>query len=316
MISLHCQTGVGIGFGALSGLSGDPDSNTTLYAVENKFYKSNRFFTIDTSDYPAVVSKATTLTDPYNIFANVTETLGLDTNDFINDDFSINIDPEGIAKGTNGTFWIAHEGGKDASENPNLIFHADENGYIMNVITLPAFVNDEQTKNGLQGITYNPDRNILVACLGREWDGLADHPLILTYDLQSEDWDYFLYPLDEPESQNGGWVGLSDIAFIGDDYYQILEVDNQGNTDAAIKRIYGFSLKNTTSWDVIGNKTLVDDLLKKMMDFTGGLPLLKIKGLAADPTGRVWIVNDNDGLDDNSGETQLIDIRHPLFQRD
>ena len=46
------------------------------------------------------------------------------------------------------------------------------------------------------------------------------------------------YPLDDVESQYGGWVGLSDITNVGEGEYLVLERDNQGGPDAAIKRIY------------------------------------------------------------------------------
>lgn len=44
-----------------------------------------------------------------------------------------------------------------------------------------------------------------------------------------------LLPLDAPESQFGGWVGLSDIAPIGEGQFLVLERDNQGGPDAAIR---------------------------------------------------------------------------------
>jgi hypothetical protein len=50
-------------------------------------------------------------------------------------------------------------------------------------------------------------------------------------------------------------------------------------------------------------RDLVPDLLKP-----NGLLYEKIEGVAFDTHGDVWIVNDNDGLDDNSGETQLLNL--------
>jgi len=53
-------------------------------------------------------------------------------------------------------------------------------------------------------------------------------------------------------------------------------------------------------------KTFVRDLIP---DFTaaGGLMPEKLEGLAVDENG-VWVINDNDGVDDNSGETQLLNL--------
>ena len=53
----------------MSGLSaGEGD---TLYAVEDSFYKSNRFFTIDTSEYPAMITSATTLMDSNDVLSSI-----------------------------------------------------------------------------------------------------------------------------------------------------------------------------------------------------------------------------------------------------
>jgi len=41
---------------------------------------------------------------------------------------------------------------------------------------------------------------------------------------------------------------------------------------------------------------------------TGGLVPEKIEGRMVDSTGRTWIANDNDGVDDDDGETQLLEV--------
>ncbi len=44
-----------------------------------------------------------------------------------------------------------------------------------------------------------------------------------------------------------GWVGLSDITALGGGDFLIVERDNQGGPDAAIKKIYGISLGDIDS---------------------------------------------------------------------
>ncbi len=61
-----------------------------------------------------------------------------------------------------------------------------------------------------------------------------------------------------------------------------------------------------TDGDTI-TKTLVRDLLDDLKN-TGGLVPEKIEGSAIMANGDVYIINDNDGVDDNSGETQLINL--------
>jgi secreted PhoX family phosphatase len=41
---------------------------------------------------------------------------------------------------------------------------------------------------------------------------------------------------------------------------------------------------------------------------TGGMVVEKVEGLAVDSVGNVWINNDNDGVDDNSGEQLLLNL--------
>ena len=45
---------------------------------------------------------------------------------------------------------------------------------------------------------------------------------------------------------------------------------------------------------------------------TGGLIAEKIEGSAVTADGDVYIINDNDGVDDNSGETNLINLGNIL----
>ena len=57
------------------------------------------------------------------------------------------------------------------------------------------------------------------------------------------------------------------------------------------------------------SKQLVRDLIAEGdLTATGGLIAEKIEGSAVTPDGNVYIINDNDGVDDNSGETNLIDL--------
>ena len=88
----------------------------------------------------------------------------------------------------------------------------------------------------------------------------------------------------------------------------VLERDNQFGPDARIKRIYEFS---TSAWaadpTTTVEKTLVKDLVP-YLEAPGGLLYEKIEGMALMDDGNVYVCNDNDGVDDNSGETQLLNV--------
>lgn len=300
-----------IGWGALSGLAGgDKD---TLYAVEDSFYKANRFFTIDTSEYPAIITSATTLIDSNDVLSSISPYGDFSAEDLealVNDDKTVNIDPEGIAY-TGDAVWIAHEGRGtigDADrpiESLNMLIKADMDGVILDVITLPDAWNDKQVRYGFEGVAYDPKNECLVVTIQRAW-GTDTDPAIHIYDLVSMDWvGYVYYPLDTPESQDGGWVGLGDISYLGDMKFLVLERDNQGGPDAAIKKVYGIDLNGWVDGSTI-SKVLVRDLIGDYEELNG-LMFEKVEGLAFTDSG-MFVVNDNDGVDDNNGETQLLNI--------
>lgn len=55
------------------------------------------------------------------------------------------------------------------------------------------------------------------------------------------------------------------------------------------------------------SKTLIRDLLPNMTS-TGGYVLDKAEGLAIFQDGTAWVSTDNDGVDDQSGETIFFNI--------
>lgn len=323
LVSEDRVDGTPIPFAALSGLSSDPSDPSKLYSTEDSFYGSNRIFTIDVSSYPAKLVDEITILDSNNVFAGV-QTSGaaedadsfddVDLANMINADGSVNIDPEGIAKASDGGYWVASEGRGTASstasrpiESRNFIFKTNADGVIESVVTLPDAVNDIQVRFGFEGIAEY-DGKAYVA-IQRAW-GDETNPRIGIYDVTAGTWEFVFYPLDAAASQNGGWVGLSDISSIGNGEFLVLERDNQGGPDAAIKRMYRIDLSSITDGETI-SKTLVADILGELQA-AGGLTPEKVEGSAVMANGDVYVVNDNDGVDDNSGEIQLINLGNIL----
>ncbi len=319
LTSVDRENGTPIPWSAMSGLSADPMYDNILYAVEDSFYASNRIFTIDVSAYPAVLTAETKIMDTNDVFAGFTTSGATEDPDsfddvdlaaMINADKSVNIDPEGIAKASDGGFWVASEGAgtlSDTANRPieklNFIFKTDANGVIEDVITLPTAINDLQIRFGFEGIAEY-DGSAYVA-FQRAWEGEAN-PRIGIYDVVGDSWTFVFYPLDAPESQDGGWVGLSDITSLGGGQFLVLERDNKGGPDAAIKRLYTIDLSAPVADSTI-TKTLVRDIVSDLQG-PGGLTYEKVEGTAVMANGDVYIINDNDGVDDNSGETQLMNL--------
>lgn len=328
LVSSDRENGTPIPFAAMSGLSADPNFDDVLYAVEDSFFLSNRIFEIQVKDdEPAVLTREIRIMDSDDVFAAATTVDvddALDDDDaaridvfddvdlaaMINADKTVNIDPEGVAKDADGGFWVVSEGSGTVGDagrpvnSLNFLFKTDAEGVIEDVVTLPSSVNDIQLRFGFEGVTVS-GTNVYVA-FQRAW-GAEANPRIGIYDTVGESWTFVFYPLDAPASQNGGWVGLSDITAIGGNELLVLERDNQGGPDAAIKRIYRVDLTGLNDGDTIGTKTLVRDLMGDLAE-PGGLIAEKVEGMAVTPSGDVYIINDNDGVDDNSGETQLINL--------
>lgn len=317
-------TGAPIPFAALSGLSPDPDDKDILYSVEDSFFRSSRFFKIKTgkNGEPSELVDGQRINDDDGIFASFVPNGGFGTgdngfsaeklSDMINDDLTVNIDSEGIAAIGDGHFYIASEGRGtiDDADRPieslNFIFKVDEKGTIKQVLSLSAEWNSKQVRYGFEGVAYYPDEDFIIAVTQRKW-GTDDHPAIHVFDIESgEHLGFGYYPLDAVASQNGGWVGLSDITYAGESIFYILERDNQGSLDAAVKKIYSIDITEATEDGHIFAKTLVKDIID-INDAIGTTPFEKYEGLAYTENG-VWIINDNDGVDDNVAEIQLMNL--------
>jgi hypothetical protein len=302
--------GLPIPFGALSGLTAGAAPGM-LYAVHDSFYKEARIFHIDATAKPAMITGYTPL-------------YGLPQDDI--DAYDL----EGIAVRADGGFWLVSEGtgniddllGRDF-EDENLLIRVAADGEIMEEVSLPAEVADKQHRFGFEGVavTGSGAQERVFVAFQREWlksepDGIVR---IGEYNPQTGNWKFHWYPLD-PREADSGWVGLSEIVAVGPRAFLVLERDNQGGPFAAIKRIYHFDLndgRDANLQDNRGNgkgqsyptvrKTLVHDLLPDYQAINGWVPD-KPEGMVVDAAGDVFVVTDNDGVDDATGQTWLFNI--------
>lgn len=313
--------GTPIPFSALSGLAAG--EGRMLYSIEDSFYKSNRIFEIDATHSPATLTREITIKDTFGALGALplwsSPTAVADSDDsftaedraaMINADGSVNIDPEGIALGYlygGYKFVVASEGSGTIGDptrdlkTPDLLFVCQMDGAIERVIALPDDVNHMQLRFGFEGVAI--DGSTIVVAFQRAW-GSEEHPRLGLYDTATEAWTFVMYPLDAVESPNGGWVGLSDIAPLGNMEFLVLERDNQGATDKRIARVYQISLAGVAAGAPV-TKHLVKDLMPDMKALNGFV-FEKVEGLTVTQDGFMWVVNDNDGVDDNSGEIQLM----------
>ena len=101
-------------------------------------------------------------------------------------------------------------------------------------------------------------------------------------------------------------MGLSEITLHGDWVY-IVERDNQIADKAVTKKLYRVPVANMQAAELgstlpVVSKELVHDFLPDLA-VLNGYAMDKVEGFAIDAAGTGWVVTDNDGVDDSSGET-------------
>ncbi|MEX0329238.1 MAG: esterase-like activity of phytase family protein [Ruegeria sp.] len=278
-----------IGWGALSGLVADQDG--MIYAVNDSFYGFQpSIFKIDPSQTPARI------VDVIRIHR-------------ANGQPAQKLDLEGITLDGEGGFYVASEGRTDRVI-PHAIYHVNAEGLIKTnsgEIGLPPELMAVEKRFGFEGITKVGDT--LWMAVQREWkDDPDNHVKLVAYNLETEEWGAVHYPKAQPET---GWVGLSEIVAFGDHVY-VIERDNQHDHRAVTKKVYRIPLSEMSPAPLGGtlpvvSKEEVRDLLPDLTS-TGGYVLDKIEGLAILPSGEAFVMTDNDGVDDASGETMFWSI--------
>lgn len=263
-------------FGALSGLSADPEDASKLFAVNDNAYEP-RIYTLATGT-PATVESSIPVTGA-----------------------SVELDLEGIAAREEGGFWAAHEG---ASGAENLLVRIDAEGAVREEVALPGI--EALCKQGLEGVTVRgsgADEEVIFT-LQRELPG-EDFVRLGKYLPAAGEFNWYGYQL-EPATE-GTWNGLSEITALPDGSFAVIERDNQVGPKAELKSIYQFRLPDASGDQIpmVGKKLAVD-VLPELQE-TNGWTQEKLEGLAV-ADGQVYVVTDNDAVDDATGETVFADL--------
>lgn len=286
-----------IGWGALSGLAADPTNSTVLYAVPDSFFADAKILKIDVSTSPAVIVSATPLRPGGK---------------------QAGYDLEGIAVAAGGGFWAVSEGDK---HQPDLLLRIAADGTVQQEIALPDTVRSRVGKFGFEGVAASgrAEEEKVYAVFQREWkDDPTGMVPIGVYTPATNSWGFLHYPLDRPESPAGGWVGLSEITSLGGDSFAVIERDNQRGEDARIKRIYAFSVRGLhpaaagTPPPVVAKHLILDAL--PLLATGHGIIADKLEGMALTRDGQVFLVTDNDGLNNADGETLFLRAGTTIFK--
>ena len=277
------------GWVALSGLVADAEAPGMLYGVSDSFLDAQpSIYTIDATAQPARITGKIVVTR--------------------NGHPAQKLDIEGIALDGEGGFWLASEGRTDRLI-PHALYRVDADGEISEEVPFPAELLAEEVRFGAEGVTVigEGDDATLWIAIQREWKNDAKGMVkLVSYKPASGEWGAVNYPLEAPAE--GAWVGLSEITAHGDLVY-IVERDNQIGDKAALKAIYSVPVSELVPAALGGDlptvtKTLVRDLIPDLTS-TGGYVLDKVEGFAVDAEGTGYVVTDNDGVDDSSGETMF-----------
>ncbi|MCX8998413.1 esterase-like activity of phytase family protein [Rhizobiaceae bacterium BDR2-2] len=280
-----------IGFGALSALAADRDEPGKLFAASDSVYSSQpTIFTIDATQKPALI------TDALRITRDGAPAQKLDI--------------EGIAVDGEGGYWLASEG--DAAKlYSHALFHVNAKGEIRKEIAIPAELRAGETRFGFEGITTigEGDDKTLWMAVQREWgDDEKGFVKLVSYKPATGEWGAVRYPLDKTGE---GWVGLSEITIDGD-YAYVIERDNLIGKAAKLKKLYRVPVAELKPAALGGelpvvSKEEVRDLIPDLKAL-GGYVVDKVEGFTIDAAGNGYVVTDNDGVDDSSGETLFFGI--------
>lgn len=297
IVSKNDDQGLPIPWVALSGLVGDPWDSDTLYAVSDAFLAEGFIYTIDASRTPASIVERVQVTGA-----------------------SQRLDLEGVAVGPDGNFWLGSEGaGPGGIEN--LVLKVDAaTGAVLSEIPLPAGLVNQRRSNGIEGIavTGTPGAEVVYIAIQRAWPAEGDTDKVNTkigrYDVATGEWGFVHYPL---EAQGAGdWIGLSEITALPNGKFAVIERDKGwGPTtgfNAELKAVFKLDLAAAEfrAYDdpnglvAVGKSLLIDVLpaLAKNSIWTAE----KLEGFAVARDRSMYVVTDNDGLDDAPGETVFL----------
>jgi hypothetical protein len=303
ILSADRVDGTPIPWAGLSGLALDPDDEDVAYTIHDNVYDDARIYVMDRSSQPAVIVDEIELSQ------------------------SDDLDLEGVTVASDGTFWVASEG--NAAAIANRLVQVAPDGTVLQTVQLPDATEARKTGNGFEGLAavtervHGGDRDIIYVAFQREWAGDPERLVrIGRYDTVSGEWTFAYYPIEAPSSPLGGWVGLSEIASVGNGRFAVIERDNQAGADARIKLITEIDVSDTEFLDEshAGAFNVLPKVVKRDLVARGdllkanGVILEKLESLAVTRNGTAIVINDNDGVDDSTGETQVYTVDR-LFQQ-
>ncbi|WP_420174520.1 esterase-like activity of phytase family protein [Luteococcus sp. OSA5] len=289
-----------IAWGALGALSADPKKPGVLWSATDAAYEDTRILQVRATGSQAKGKGKKA--QP----ARITREIPVTT-----DGKQASYDVEGIwFKRDRSGFWLGVEGAKGPE---NMLVETDAKGSVLREVTLPEGYAATLGKQGIEGVTGTADGKVLYVAMQREAKG-EDVTRIGRYDVEAGTWTFYGYRL-ESTNVEGDWMGLSEIQLLDDDTLAVIERDKLNGPDARVKRIYTVELEGKGVSDgqelPVLDKQLAVDVLPHLQA-THGWTQEKLEGMTVDARGDLYVVTDNDGVDDANGETVFLNLGRAL----
>ncbi|MGO4956307.1 esterase-like activity of phytase family protein [Luteococcus sp. Sow4_B9] len=289
-----------IAWGALGALTADPKKPGLLWSATDAAYKDTRILQIEATGSQAKGKGKQA--QPARITREIPVT---------KDGKQASYDVEGIwLKRDRSGFWLGVEGAKGPE---NMLVETDARGAVLREVTLPEGYTAKLGKQGIEGITGTADGSVLYVAMQREAKG-EDVTRIGRYDVKAGTCTFYGYQLESTDVE-GDWIGLSEIHLLDQDTLAVIERDKLNGPDASIKRIYTVDIKGKGVADgqllpVLAKELAVDVL--PHLQATKGWTQEKLEGMTVDARGDLYVITDNDGVDDNNGETVFLNLGRKL----
>lgn len=211
----------------------------------------------------------------------------------------------------------------DANARPNLVLKVDpDSGDVIEEIALPAGLVDQRRGNGIEGIAVTGEigsESVYVA-IQRAWPSEGDEDGAETkigrHNAADGTWGFVHYPLEAVG--RGDWIGLSELTLLPDGSFAVIERDKGwGPTtgfNAELKALFGLDLATAEFRaydDPNGLTTVPKKLLRDVLPDLAANSVWtaeKLEGVAIAADGQVYVVTDNDGIDDATGETIFLGL--------
>ncbi|MGV0769458.1 esterase-like activity of phytase family protein [Mycobacterium syngnathidarum] len=279
-----------IGWGALGALTADPKDSHRLYTATDSAYGPARILGVDVAQHPALIDTELAITEGGK---------------------PVTLDTEGISARTDGGFILAVEG-EDGPGNQLVYVAAD--GRIEKRVALPNDIAAQLGSNGLEGVALQPNSAGDAVWLALQRELKSDPKGVVRigrYTPDGDRWEWFGYQLD-PTGAKDDWIGISEIT-VHDGELLLLERDKLNGPDARVKALYrvaipdGPGVATAAEKPQVLPKTLARNLVPDLQA-TNGYVQEKVEGVAIAGNQNLYVITDNDGLDDANGETVLLDL--------